>query len=274
MLSQCFSSEARILGWSTWEVMILLLESLIFILMGSQLRSIVERFSDQHSLMQLLMWGVVLTLTAFAVRLVWVFPGAYLPRWFDAKVLGRRVTYPGWNSVLIAGWCGMRGIVSLAAALALPLTLSNGQPFPYRDQIIFLTFVVVLISLVLPGLTLAPLMRWFKVGGDMGSAEEQRVAREKTLRAALAALKKLHESQELTDDTYQLLNAEYLARLNHALPSSHLISYDSDPYFKGRRAAVAAERKQLIALWRAEEINDEILHVLERELDFEEARFL
>ncbi len=273
MLSQQFSAEARILGWSTWEVLIILLDSLVFILVGSQLRGIVERLPDTTSFMTLITWGIALTLVAFAVRMIWIFPGAYLPRWIDEKWLGKKVVYPPWQNVVIAGWCGMRGIVSLAAALALPYTLHNGAAFPYRDLIIFLTFIVTFLTLVIPGLTLAPLMRWLKVGGDIDSFEEQRVARERTIRAALTALAALHQSQELTTDIYQLLKADYEARLNHALPSGYLISYDSDPYFKGRRAAVAAERRRLIELWRASDISDEVLHMLERELDYEEARY-
>ncbi len=148
--------EAR----AVWEWVDFLLNGLIFILVGFALRSIVENLSGDHTPAELLVDSAAVVGAVVVSRLVWMFPGAYLPRWFDRNLLGRTdVAYPPWQSVTVVGWTGMRGVVSLAAALALPLTTTGKTPFPGRDLIQFLTFVVIFATLVGQGLTLPLLIR-------------------------------------------------------------------------------------------------------------------
>jgi CPA1 family monovalent cation:H+ antiporter len=270
-LSEAYSAEMRILAWSFWQVVTILLVCLVFILIGSQLHAIVQRMTPDQ-LPQMLLMSAALTAAAIAIRMLWVFPGAYLPRKFDEVVLKRRVRYPPWQHLVILGWCGMRGIVSLVAVLALPLTLADGTPFPFRDELIVLTFVVTLLTLVIPGLTLAPLMRALRIRGDADAPEELRLAREETARAAIHGIERFERDGVLTADIAEHLKRDYEARLHHTSAHRWLMSYDSDPYFKGKRAALAAERERLLALSRSQRISDDVLHEIEREIDFEEAR--
>lgn len=270
-LSTQYTAEARILGWSTWQVITLLLDALVFMLIGSQLHGIVNSIA-RATLPQMLLYAMLLTGVCMAVRMVWMFPGAYLPRLFDQAVLRRKVSYPPWRGVIVAGWCGMRGIVSLVAALALPLTLPDGSDFPYRDEIIFLTFAVTLATLVLPGLTLAPLMRWLGIGGDAHVQEEEHLARRETAQAAIRTIAALEQDALLTPEVAAHLKHDFESRLHHASPVGLVLAYGDDPYLIGRRAALEAQRQRLMQLLREQRISDEILHEIEREIDYEEAR--
>lgn len=148
---------------AVWEWVEFMLNSLIFILIGLSIRPILEEVSDHYSLEQVAAATAVVSAVAVGARLVWMYPGAYLPRWLDGVVLGSAEPYPDWRAVTVVGWTGMRGVVSLAAALALPRTAPDGSPFPARDLIQFLTFGVIFVTLVGQGLTLPYLIRWLGV---------------------------------------------------------------------------------------------------------------
>jgi Na+/H+ antiporter len=269
--STAFNAEQRIMGRSTWEVAVILLNSLVFILMGSQL-SVSLAVIPHRDLWQLLGYAGILGIAAIAIRMIWVFPGAYVPRMMDRWRGKKHVQFPPWQNIVVLGWCGMRGIVSVAAVLALPLNLPDSSPFPRRDLIIFLTFMVTLITLVVPGLTLATLMQRLKVGGSAEEKEEMRLAREQIARAALRKIAELHSDGMLSDEIASHLKRDYEARLVYAQPYALLQTPASDPYYIGRQEALAAERHRLLELSRAEVIDDQVLHVIERELDHEEAR--
>src|SRR5438876_10087894 len=151
------SAEMRIIARSVWNLLVFLLNSLIFILIGMQLSGIVSRLTG-YSLAQLFLYGAFVSVVAAIVRFAWVYPATYLSLMFRAS-LGQFVAPPVEGEVFIMAWCGMRGIVSLAAALALPPTLADGNAFPERAPIIFLTFVVIAVQLVVQGLSLKPLLR-------------------------------------------------------------------------------------------------------------------
>lgn len=165
----------------------------------------------------------------------------------------------------------MRGIVSLAAALALPLEVESGERFPYRDLLIFLTFVVISATLVVQGLTLTALIRWLRLGSDPGEHEEHMRARVALGKAALAAIDAATASERMPADLVARVRAEFNDRIGAAQPqgSNSAFSFGRDL----RLAAVRAERQELIRIWRAGEISDEVLHHLEEELDYEEQRF-
>ena len=155
--SRFFSSNTRLQANAVWNVLVFLLNGLLFLLIGLQLRSILAAIAG-HSLLTLLWQALLIGLAVIAVRLAWVFPAASLPRLVSAR-LRARDPYPGWRSVAIVAWIGMRGGLSLAAALALPLTLTSGVLFPQRDLVIFFTFAVILLTLVGQGLSLSPVIR-------------------------------------------------------------------------------------------------------------------
>ncbi|MGH8623520.1 MAG: Na+/H+ antiporter, partial [Burkholderiales bacterium] len=180
------SAEMRIIARSVWNLLVFLLNSLVFILIGLQLSGILGRLTG-YSAGELLLYGTLISAVAIAARFAWVYPATYLPRMVSAR-LRERDPAPSEAEVFIMSWCGMRGIVSLAAALALPLTLEGGAPFPGRDLIIFLTFVVIAVTLVLQGFSLALLIRVLHVGTDWSEHEEEQRARFALGKAAIAAI--------------------------------------------------------------------------------------
>src|SRR5437867_7379704 len=180
------SAEMRIIARSVWNLLVFLLNTLIFILIGVQLSGIMARLTD-YSVVELFFYGTFVSAVAIFVRFAWVYPATYLPLVLRA-LLGEQVAPPREGEVFIIGWCGMRGIVSLAAALALPQTLEDASALPERDLIIFLTFVVIAVTLVLQGLTLKPLIRMLKVGRDWSLQEEQQRAQMALGKAAIAAI--------------------------------------------------------------------------------------
>ena len=202
--------------------------------------------------------------------------GEYLPRALS-PMLRRREPPPVEAEVFITGWCGMRGIVSLAAALALPVTLPGGAPFPYRDLIIFLTFVVIAATLVLQGLTLSPLIRWLKVGHDWSTHEEHQVARTALGSAAAAAIDAEAQAVGASADVAARIRAEFADKIAHATPDPDALATTTvlEPGAalarRLRRAAISAERAELLRIWRDNLISDEVLHHIEEELDYQES---
>jgi len=267
---EAFSPEARLVTQSVWTVVVFLMNCFVFILIGLKLPDIVARLQGQ-SVAEAIGYGLALSLVVIAVRMAWVIPATYLPRWLLGW-LGWPQHVPPVRQVAVVGWCGMRGIVSLAAALALPMASDAGPVFPERDLIVFVSFVVIVVTLVLPGLTLAPLVRVLRVGGDWSLQDEERLARVQTARAALLELAKLETEGEITPDVGDFLRREAEVRLMRASPAGLVLADGDDPWCKARLALVRAERRRLIALWREGKIGDEVLHEIERELDFEESR--
>jgi CPA1 family monovalent cation:H+ antiporter len=177
--SRFFSSNTRLQANAVWNVLVFLLNGLLFLLIGLQLRSIVADIAG-HSLFTLLWQALLISLAVIVVRIAWVFPAASLPRLLSAR-LRARDPYPGWRQIATVAWVGMRGGLSLAAALALPLTLMDGAPFPQRDQVIFFTFGVILVTLVGQGLSLGPII------GLLGLQRDGALEREHALAHLVAA---------------------------------------------------------------------------------------
>ncbi len=267
---EAFSPEARLTARAVWTIFAFLINTLIFILIGLQLPQIVSRLGD-YSAWTLCGYAAAVSATAIVARLAWVFPGERLPRLLVPSIREREPEPPWQHSVLV-GWFGMRGVVSLAAALALPLQTATGEPFPYRDLVIFLVFVLILATLVLQGLTIGPLVRWLRIGGDWGAHAEETQARYKLAEAALEELDRQLGERWAHEDIVRAVAAEYRARLETLGPHSLVMVGGDEPLRQTRRAAVHAERRRLIELWRAELIGDEVMHLLERELDLEESR--
>jgi CPA1 family monovalent cation:H+ antiporter len=263
------SAEMRILARSMWNILVFMLNSFVFILIGMALSGVMRRLSGYNAL-ELAVYALSVTLVAIAVRFAWVYPATFVPRWLSARFRAAEAA-PHYGEVFITSWCGMRGIVSLVAALALPEDVESGAAFPYRDLLIFLTFVVISATLVLQGLTLTPLIRWLKLGSDPGLHEEHMRARVSLGRAALAAIDQIAVRDSMPRDLVGRVREEFNDRIGAALPHGHQSSFAFGRDL--RLAAVRAERQELIRIWRAGEISDEVLHHLEEELDYEEQRF-
>jgi len=265
------SAEMRIIARSVWNLLVFLLNSLIFILIGVQLSAIVARLTD-YSVGELFFYGTFVSAVAIFVRFAWVYPATYLPLVLRA-MLGEQVAPPREGEVFIMGWCGMRGIVSLAAALALPQALQDGSPFPERDLIIFLTFVVIAVTLVLQGLTLKPLIRMLKVGRDWSLQEEQQRAQMALGKAAIAAIDAVAAKSDIPNELAERIRAEFAEKITLSVPEGLVLRHSgADDARRLRDAAVKAERQELIRLWRENQISDEVLHHIEEDLDYQESR--
>ncbi|MDZ4879150.1 MAG: Sodium, potassium, lithium and rubidium/H(+) antiporter [Chroococcidiopsis cubana SAG 39.79] len=273
---EVLSPRTRIQTIAVWDLIVFLLNGLIFILIGLQLPTILEEISE-YSLATLVWYGILVSVVAIAVRLLWVYPAAYIPRFLNPK-LRERDPYPSWRLLLLISWAGMRGVVSLAAALALPLTINNGAPFPNRDLILFLTFCVILVTLVLQGLTLPLLIRWLKIEDEDNIEREEMEGR---LRAAEAALDRLDEL--LTKDCgqteaelIQWLRTQYDQRIRSISACCVAIDMGSrerlTAFRRLQHEMLSAERRTAIQLRNQGAINDEVLHRIERDLDLEETR--
>jgi len=269
------SSDSRVLGSGVWQMVVFTLTGLVFILIGLQLPTILDSLSASRTFGELASWAVVVSATVILVRLAWVFPGTYLPGVLFRAVRERERRPPP-RSVLIVGWAGMRGVVSLAAALALPLTIADGTPFPERDLVIFLTFSVILATLVGQGLTLPWLIRRLGVGDEGTADHEELHAREAAVDAALARLDELVTEwpghQELIDHLRERHEhaTEHLAH-DH---ESGEVPLDQEQFEHAaiRRAVIEAQRLAVIDLRDRGVISDEALRRVERSLDLEELR--
>jgi monovalent cation/hydrogen antiporter len=264
------SAQMRILARSVWNILVFLLNSIIFILIGLQLSEISGRLQG-YSVWQLLGYGVLISVVSILVRFLWVYPTAYLPGWLSPAEHKRNAP-PEKGQVFIISWCGMRGIVSLAAALALPVLLENGKPFPYRDVIIFLTFVVIAVTLVLQGLTLPPVIRWLKLADDLSGHQEQQRARAAMRLAAVAAIDRCVDEKPVPPALAERLRAEFAENMTLSAPGDAVPNAEADHASRLRAAAIKAQRHALIQEWRANHISDDVLHHLEEELDYREAR--
>jgi CPA1 family monovalent cation:H+ antiporter len=271
--SEVASPATRLQGRAVWDLLIFVLNGLIFILIGLQLASI-RQAGLSTPWTTLLAHGAAISATAIVVRLLWVPLVAGL-----SPLLGAAVRpgdpRPQWRVVVVVGWAGMRGIVSLAAALALPLA-AGGAPFPYREEIIVLAFAVILSTLVIQGLTLSPLIRLLRLDHDPTLEAEEAHARETATRAALERLEQVQLAPWARRDQVERMRALYAQRLAR----SSTIVQSGDPasrqaqagYRRLRHATLDAERQAVVALRNDGVISDEVLHRLEQELDVEAMR--
>lgn len=265
--SRILASDARVLGAGVWEMLTFLFNGFAFLLLGLQLPLILSRLSG-YPTEQLVGLAVLVCGTVIVSRFVWVFPTTYLPRWLSAS-LRAKDPYPPVGAVVVVAWAGMRGAVSLAAALSLPLD------FPERDLLLFLTFMVILATLVGQGLTLPLLLRRLHLPPD-GSEEAERLAarqaaNEAAQRAIARAVARWPEHRPLIDNLAERFRhqAEHLAEA--ADPASESDA-ERIEHLAIMRSLLEAQREAVIGLRDAGTINDEVLREVERELDLEELR--
>jgi CPA1 family monovalent cation:H+ antiporter len=261
--------ETRMMTLNVWNIVVFLFNSLIFMLIGLALPRIVQELLRLHD-NKLYAYAAAIVGTAVIVRLLWVGPGSALLRSM-LKPVRRRVAPVSWRQTLVMGWAGMRGIVTIAAALALPHATAAGEPFPHRLMIIFLAFAVVLATLLVQGSTLGPLIAFLKIEPDESPGDELRAARRQMAHAALAVINDLATTGALKEHAVTHVREIYSMRLE-ALDGGSVEALSNWPEIvKLRMAGLHAERKQLIELWRKGGLDDESRRELERELDLEEA---
>jgi CPA1 family monovalent cation:H+ antiporter len=269
------SSQTRLQSDPFWNMLGFLLNGIVFILIGLQLpRSV--RALPGWTVGQLVSYSILISVAVIGIRILWVFPATYLPRRIFPAIRNRDPN-PAWQHVAIVAWTGMRGVVSLAAALALPLTVQNGAPFPGRDFILFVSFTVILATLVLQGLTVPVLIRWLGVKDDNSADREEREARLKANRAALARLSEIPEPDPAKAEALDRLRIEYEDRIRQleidepkqANSRRHLFSSE---YENLSNEALKVERNVILQLRNGNVINDEVLRRIQHDIDLAEAR--
>ncbi|TMJ59922.1 MAG: Na+/H+ antiporter [Alphaproteobacteria bacterium] len=268
------SSATRLQGIFFWDLVIYLIEGMLFLITGFQMRSLFEKsaaFPLEHILFATALVAVMIIIARFA----WVFPATYLPRLI--KRVRTHDPSPPWQWVFVLAFTGVRGAVSLAAALALPFALPSGEAFPYRDLILFVTFGVILITLVGLGLGLPLVVRWLGIAQagrneHRAELESEIAARREALGVALKSLDDITDDRKLSEEVVKLLRARHETRVNQ-LPDSLDPNVDdvSAAGIDLTRELIAAERKFIHVLLRDGRITDETRRRIERDLDLEEA---
>jgi CPA1 family monovalent cation:H+ antiporter len=271
------SAATRLQGIFFWDVLVYLIEGMVFLITGLQARTLITGLGA-YSLSALVGSAAVVSLVVIMARFVWIFPAVYLPRWLIPGI-ARNDPAPPWQWPFVLGFTGVRGIVSLAAALAIPFTMDDGRPFPDRDLILFLTFAVILVTLVGQGVTLPAVIRVLglaKTGERelQTDREEELVARRRAIEAALERLDQLAAERGLPDDVVRQLRTELWDRRSHFEPTRRQgenQAYRTAAADEVKLALIGAERERINELYRRGALKDEGRRRLERELDLREA---
>jgi NhaP-type Na+/H+ and K+/H+ antiporter len=264
------SPATRLQGVFFWEFFTYVLEGMVFLITGLQARTVISRIGD-YPLSQLAISVAVIAAVVIVARFVWVFPATYLPRWLFPAIR-RKDPSPPWQWPFVLAFTGVRGIVSLAAALAIPLAISTGQPFPYRDLILFLTFSVILITLVGQGLMLPWVMR--ELGLSHAGRKERKInraeeykARSEAVEAAIERLDQLAAERNLLPDVIEAVRAQHQDRLKHIenrIDGDDAIRKHGELHDEVERLLIAAERTRINDLFRSGKLKDEARRI-ERE---------
>ena len=267
--SGAVATATRLQARAVWELLIFVLNGVIFILIGLQLGALRDAVpAGQYG--PVVFAGLMVSATAIVVRFLWVPLAALIPRCLSAT-LRARDPMPSWKGLFLISWTGMRGIVTLAAALALPMTTGTGAPFPFRSEIILISFAVILVTLVLQGLSLPPIIRWLRLEDEDDLEREQRLAREHAATAALARLDEVMTEDWVPREQIERVRLRYLRRLEHlnrtGLNEEERPEGSVETVQRLHHEVLTAERVALIGLRDDGTISDEVLHHLEQELD-------
>jgi CPA1 family monovalent cation:H+ antiporter len=268
------AADTRVQNSGMWDVVVFVLEGLIFIITGLGLRPILSGWRGPFA--RELVWGVVfVSLTVIVARFVWVFPATYLPRFLSARVR-KRDPYPPWQLPAVVSWAGLRGAESLVLAAAIPTLTAAGTPFRGRDLIIAITFAVILVTLLGQGFTLAPLLRWLGVR-DTGDEErrEELTARIEASEAALARLEELASESWINPDALSHTRDRYRHRTRHLHGHANGVldgplEAKSEAHMRLAREMLAVERREVLRLRDDGAISDAVMRRVQRELDYEE----
>jgi monovalent cation/hydrogen antiporter len=271
------SASTRLQGIFFWDFLIYVIEGMIFLLTGLQARTLIERIAGD-SWRELLVSAVVTSLVVIATRFIWMYPATYIPRWIPS--VRRKDPPPPWQWPFALAFTGVRGLVSLAAALAIPLTIENGEPFPHRDLVLFLTFTVILVTLIGQGLALPAVIRALGLA-NQGRRERHRdrdeefEARRIAIETTLARLDKVATERHIPEDVLKGLRSHLKGRLHQVVDRS-----DGDAAHRARSQLVdelellllAAERDAVNDIYQDGKLKAEARRNIERELDLREAR--
>ncbi|QIP16030.1 Na+/H+ antiporter [Spirosoma aureum] len=276
--SEFLSRQAHLQTINVWNVVTFLLNSIVFVLMGLQLRRILLTTSG-YSPSKLLIYGALVSLAVILSRFIWVFVAGYLPRLVANRTAKPSLLFSGKLNTVI-GWTGMRGVLSLATALALPLTLRNGSPFPQRDLIIFFTYCVIFSTLVLQGLALPYLIRWLNITPDQRAKQEEINLRIQLASMAIEHLEANYSlSEEVSDEALALLKHKYETRIDRLRlhqngRRTNVNASEVRETMRIQLEIIRVERELATRLRREGQKDDEVLRTILYELDLEESRLL
>ena len=263
-LSTAVGPASRLQSRTVWELVVFLLNALIFLLLGAQFGSLLAQVPHAQ-LGKVFKDGIIITAVVIVVRIVWVPLITVLP---SVRASARRGDKPRWKNLALVSWTSMRGVVSLATALALPLVIANGSPFPHRTEIILITMCVIVLTLLVQGLSLSSIVRALHFVPEQTHHAEERLARREATRRGAEALEDLSHEPWVDPRDVAALRAELRERLR--------TNEEDGGSFAGRRrlrlAMIEAERKMVVRLRDEDAISDEVLRALEQELDLEAVR--
>jgi monovalent cation/hydrogen antiporter len=272
---ELITPATRIQAFSVWGIVQFVLNAALFVLVGLQLPSVLDGISDVPT-GSIIGYAVVVAATVVLIRFLSVYATTYLPRLVSAR-FRERDPYPPWWFPVIVSWTGMRGAVSLAAALAIPQTINSGAAFPDRDLIIFLTYGVIAATLILQGLTLPPIIKAIGIEEDGSAAQRESKARLLAARAAIARIDELADEDWVREDTADRVRRSFefrIRRFSARFDDEDDGAIDARSYNYQRlvRETLEAQRGEIIRLRNQGRINDEIMHRIERDLDLEDTR--
>ena len=272
---EIFSFQTRLQMNNFWETLIFLLNGLVFILIGLQLPLIVDSMSE-HSLAEMIGYGLLISAVVILIRIIWIFPIVHLTNWWHRMHGDGKTSVTSNKHLLVVGWSGMRGVISLATALALPLVLNDGTEFPQRNVILFITFVVILVTLVFQGLTLPLLIRWLGVT----EPREKEIIEERRLQLVMAnsALTFINESlsQKIPEQALEEVKTRLKRKIDYL---NGILSTESDGgtsntspalfalYLESEKEVIAHQRALLIGMHKKGAFDADDLRRIEQDLD-------
>jgi CPA1 family monovalent cation:H+ antiporter len=275
--SQFFSPGVRLQAYAVWQALEFILNGFVFVLIGLQLPSVLEGVRELTT-GKALLYGALFGVFLILLRLLWTFPGAFVAIFIRRRLLHHNVAQPNVRQIFIIGWTGMRGVLALAAAMSLPSTRADGTPFPHRDLIVFLTFSVILVTLLGQGMTLPFLIRWLRLAQNSESIDEEQMARRETLQAAVSRLEEIRRNDpagpEALYDDVALHYRSRLASINRGgAEEDQIRAAQFSRYVDVSRTLLDVERETAVRLRDQGMITDEVLRTLEYELDLAVSRF-
>ncbi|MFO0814993.1 MAG: Na+/H+ antiporter [Gemmatales bacterium] len=275
-----FSPTLRLQATSVWNTLDFILNGLAFVLIGLQLPTVLRQLQREESLLLAASITLVVYLAMVTIRMLWIWPAAWLPRVLSSRIR-RREPMPKPSALVVIGWCGMRGVVSLAAALAIPHTMADGSPFPFRGMLLAITFGVVLGTLVIQGLTLAPLVRWLKLSNPQYSGDEEELQLRLELVAAAISYLETQEQYALSSPQMVARVREHFERQGELwlsqMAMQHVSKEDAAEMARPSRelylGAICAQRRLLHRMRDSGRVHGPGWQRLLDAVDLEEARF-
>jgi len=281
-LSSLSSPGVRLAVVPIWQMLVFILNNVLFLVTGLQLKTVIEKTADLPASV-LLYDGALISVAVIVARIIWVYPAAFLPRALSRR-LRKRDPLPPWRQIFVVSWTGMRGSISLAAAFGVPVVTEIGTPFPDRHLIIFITFCVILSTLVLQGITLPPLIRRLGIDRDgrrekRGSHYQEALARIEAANAALAEIDTWAKKGDCSTETAQHLKGYYQRQIRDSNrhrdeKSDGELGHLSTKDIELQRKALDTERSKIMELHNDGLIGDDVLRLIELDLDLQEMRLV